>query len=176
MSVSTGVSAYVRAMGAVARELLGEPNAGLSSRDEHSFGARGSLSVDLAKGTFHDHELGEGGGLIDLVQVHKRLDKEGAKAWLHERGHITTASPKPGAKRQVATYDYLTASGELLFQVVRFEPKDFRQRRPDGNGGWIWKMGGVDRVIYRLPEVTAAVEAGRTILIAEGEKGVHALE
>ena len=36
----------------------------------------------------------------------------------------------------VATYDYINAGGELVFQVVRYDPKDFRQRRPDGNGGW----------------------------------------
>ena len=34
-------------------------------------------------------------------------------------------------------YDYTDESGELLFQVTRHEPKDFRQRRPDGRGGWI---------------------------------------
>ena len=31
----------------------------------------------------------------------------------------------------VATYDYHNAQGHSLFQVARFEPKDFRQRRPD---------------------------------------------
>src|ERR1017187_4171575 len=44
-------------------------------------------------------------------------------------------------ERIVATYDYKDAEGKLLFQCVRFEPKDFRQRRPDGNGGWIWELG-----------------------------------
>ena len=39
----------------------------------------------------------------------------------------------------VAVYDYRDADGTLLYQVVRYEPKTFRQRRPDGNGGWIWK-------------------------------------
>jgi hypothetical protein len=28
----------------------------------------------------------------------------------------------------VAEYDYRDETGDLLFQVVRFEPKDFRQR------------------------------------------------
>ena len=172
MSASAS-SEFVRAMGPVARELLGEPNATLSSRDELRFGSRGSLSIDLTKGTFHDHEVGKGGGLLDLVQLHKRVDQDGAKAWLQERGHL---SPPESGKRQVAWYDYVDAAGELLFQVVRFEPKDFRQRRPDGNGGWVWKMGGVQRVLYRLPGVTAAVTGGRTVFIAEGEKAVHALE
>jgi putative DNA primase/helicase len=59
----------------------------------------------------------------------------------------------------VATYDYHNATGILLYQVVRFAPKDFRQRRPDGNGGWVWKMAGVERVPYRLPELLNANEA-----------------
>src|SRR5215218_1145942 len=39
-------------------------------------------------------------------------------------------------RRIVATYDYHDADGQLVFQVVRYEPKGFRQRRPDGNSGW----------------------------------------
>jgi putative DNA primase/helicase len=177
VSVSSGAPEFVRAMGPVARELLGEPNGALSSRDELRFGSRGSLSVDLTKGTFHDHEIGKGGGLLDFVQVHKRIDKDGAKAWLQERGHISAAEPG-GKPRIVATYDYVNAAGELKYQVYRLDPKDFRQRRPDGHGGWIYKkaMAGVQRVLYRLPAVISAVAAGRTIFIAEGEKAVHSLE
>ena len=46
-------------------------------------------------------------------------------------------------------------AGQLLYQVVRTEPKDFFQRRPDGFGGWIWKKGP-RQVLYRLPEVFEA--------------------
>jgi putative DNA primase/helicase len=53
--------------------------------------------------------------------------------------------------------------------VVRFDPKDFRQRRPDGNGGWIWTVKGVRRVPYRLPELIATpIET--SVFIVEGEK------
>lgn len=78
-------------------------------------------------------------------------------------------------KKMVASYDYTDAGGKLLFQVCRFEPKDFRQRRPDGKGGWIWKMAGIDRVLFRLPEVMAAKEAVRTIYLTEGEKDALAM-
>ena len=37
------------------------------------------------------------------------------------------------APRIAATYDYTDESGKLLFQVVRYDPKAFKQRRPDGN-------------------------------------------
>ena len=83
--------------------------------------------------------------------------------------------PKEDRPRIVATYDYTDEAGELLFQVVRYEDKDFRQRTPDGRGGWIWKVGGVRRVLYRLPEILAAVEARRTIFVVEGEKDADAL-
>jgi putative DNA primase/helicase len=72
--------------------------------------------------------------------------------------------------RIVTTYDYTSESGELLHQVVRFEPKGFRQRRPDGAGGWIWNVQGVQLVPYHLPEIIAAVAADDPIVICEGEK------
>jgi hypothetical protein len=79
-------------------------------------------------------------------------------------------------KEIVATYDYTDEDGELLFQVCRFEPKDFRQRRPDGNGGWDWKLGKTRRVLYRLPEVVKTAKAGGKVAVVEGEKDVEALE
>ena len=69
-------------------------------------------------------------------------------------------------KQIVATYDYCDEHGTLLYQVVRREPKDFLQRRPDGNGGWIPNVKGVRRVLYRLPEVLKA----KSVLVVEGEK------
>lgn len=79
--------------------------------------------------------------------------------------------------RMVAGYDYTDETGVLLFQCVRYEPKNFKQRRPDSSkpGEWIWNLKGVDRVLYRMPEVKAALVAGRTIFICEGEKDCDAL-
>ncbi len=79
-------------------------------------------------------------------------------------------------KEIVATYDYVDEQGKLLYQVVRFQPKDFRQRRPDGNGGWIWSLGDTRRVLHRLPQVLEAVKNNRWVLVVEGEKDVHTLE
>jgi putative DNA primase/helicase len=81
-----------------------------------------------------------------------------------------------GHREIVAAYDYTDESGELLYQVVRFAPKDFRQRRPDGNGGWEWKLDGVRRVPYRLPRILEAVARDEDILVVEGEKDVEVLE
>jgi AAA domain len=80
-------------------------------------------------------------------------------------------------RRQVLEqYPYTDEDGQLLYEVVRFTPKDFRQRRPDGNGGWIWNMQDVRRVLYRLPQVVEAVRTGADIFIPEGERDVHAIE
>ena len=70
--------------------------------------------------------------------------------------------------RVVATYDYTDAAGSLLYQVQRLEPKNFRQRRPDGNGGFIWSLGDVRRVLYRWPELQKYPDA--TVFVTEGEK------
>jgi putative DNA primase/helicase len=68
----------------------------------------------------------------------------------------------------VATYVYTDDKGKLLYQVVRLEPKDFRQRQPDGKGGWIWKLDDVRRVVYRWPELLKYPDA--TVFVCEGEK------
>ena len=75
-----------------------------------------------------------------------------------------------------STYPYTDENGTTLFEVVRFVPKDFRQRTPDGHGGWTWKLNGVRRVPYRLPELlTAAKCAGTPVFITEGEKDADAI-
>jgi hypothetical protein len=74
-----------------------------------------------------------------------------------------------GESRIVATYDYQDETGSLLYQVVRYHPKDFRQRRPDGSGGWLWNLKGVRRVLYRLMELLAA-DPATWVFVVEGEK------
>ena len=70
----------------------------------------------------------------------------------------------------VATYDYTDASGKLLYQVCRFEPKRFQHRQPDGNGGWVYQ-GARERVLYRWPELIAYPDA--TVFVCEGEKDAN---
>lgn len=65
-------------------------------------------------------------------------------------------------------YDYKDEKGELIYQVVRYQGKDFKQRRPDGKGGWIWNLKGVKRLIYNLPEILE--KRDKPIFIFEGEK------
>jgi hypothetical protein len=85
----------------------------------------------------------------------------------------------PSQLREIATYDYTDAKGESLFQVVRYEPKTFRQRhrvaRVDGTSArvtWEYNVRGITRVLYRLPKVVGAEQ----VLVVEGEKDVGNLE
>ena len=69
-------------------------------------------------------------------------------------------------------YPYDDEHGEVLYEVLRYIPKTFRQRRPDRSGGWIWNLDGVRLVPYRLSKVLRADE----VLIVEGERDVHTAE
>ena len=95
--------------------------------------------------------------------------------WLRDLFETLDQSRGSGTREIGATYDYVDETGELLLQVVRFAPKDFRQRRPDGGGGWHWNLEDTRRVLYRLPEVIGAVKAGQHVFIVEGEKDVETL-
>jgi hypothetical protein len=77
----------------------------------------------------------------------------------------------------IQSYDYVSETGELIFQVCRFEPKTFKQRHPDRAkpGAWVWNMEGIDRVLYRLPDVLKAKAGGKPVFIAEGEKDCDCL-
>ena len=88
----------------------------------------------------------------------------------------------------VATYDYTDPhTNALRFQVVRLEPKSFRQRRPCPNceqkgcpackHGWIWNLEGVHKdILFRQYELSQLIREGKLtqIWIAEGEKDVLA--
>jgi putative DNA primase/helicase len=74
-------------------------------------------------------------------------------------------------KRIEAAYDYRDEQGVLLYQVIRYEPKSFMQRKPDGKGGWDYKLNGVRRVPYRLSELLAS-DTINPVIIVEGEQDV----
>ena len=88
----------------------------------------------------------------------------------------TPSAPHARPRRRISqTYDYTDEADRLLFQVVRYEPKGFAQRRPAGEGTWTYSLGDVRRVLYRLPAVLSALQAGQPIYLCEGEKDADAL-
>jgi len=70
------------------------------------------------------------------------------------------------SRKIVATYDYQDETGNLLFQTVRYEPKDFSQRHRNGSGEWVNNLQGVRRVLYRLPDIKDKSK----LFLVEGEK------
>lgn len=107
---------------------------------------------------------GCGGSIIDLVSKIENIKPIEAMNKL-SGVEPTIFKPKTTSK-PVNYYQYFSAVGEMVYEVVRYEPKDFRQRRPDGSGGFIYNMEGVTRILYNLPKVLKAEE----VWIVEGEK------
>lgn len=107
-----------------------------------------------------------------LFKCQANCTQEAVLNALKSKGLWHTTKNKP---KIVATYDYVNIKGKLLYQVVKYDNKDFKQRGPDDKGGWIWNLKGIERVLYHLPDLFKAVKAGRTIYICEGEKDVDNL-
>jgi hypothetical protein len=103
------------------------------------------------------------------------------KDFVREKTGLKPFKPSGHAKASSAKrhFDYPDETGAILYQVEREDfpggGKRIRQRRPDGNGGWVWNLDGVQPVPYRLPELLEALAHGHTIVIAEGEAKVDLL-
>ena len=108
-----------------------------------------------------------------LLKCHAGCDIDAILQAGHlERRDLFLTNGKDSGRRQiVATHDYADEHGALLSQVVRFAPKDFRQRKPDGHGGWEWNRRGVRWVLYRLHEL----QGKEAVVICEGEKDANRL-
>jgi len=136
-----------------------------------------SFTFNNETGKYFCHGCGKGGHIFHFYAKIKGLDtkRDFAKVLTGICSDFGINSDKP---KIIATYDYPDLQGNLQFQVCRYEPKNFKQRRPDGNGKWIYKdifnksKGGVDPILYNLPEVHKAQE----VLLVEGEKDVETLK
>jgi hypothetical protein len=171
---------------AVARKLLGEPNPDQSTKHQLRFGTNGSIAVDIdgaKRGTWYNFEDETGGGVLDLIQRETGLANGEAFDWLRTELKIDIGQPETSRRwKHQADHEYQDSNGVVRYRVRRWLKPDrnkaFHQERADGRGGWIkgkGAMAGVPLVPYHLPELLAAVDAGRTILIPEGEKDVDNL-
>lgn len=96
-------------------------------------------------------------------------------------------------QKPVKGYRYTDRDGNPLYEVIRYNfqlpdgswvidlktgnpRKTFRQRRPDGRGGYIWNLDGIGHTIYRHPEVEIAIAEGKPVLLVEGERDVETCE
>ena len=126
---------------------------------------------------------GIGDGIAALQWLRGWTFHEAVNALAEHLGHFPQAAggsgdgkagPVNSKPRTVATYNYRDEKGDLLLQVVRFDPKGFKQRQPKPGGGWLWSVKGVRMVPYRLPELLAA-DPARPVVIVEGEKDADRL-
>lgn len=128
-----------------------------------------SLSIDETKGLFFCHACEAKGNLVEFERRTSGCDRK-----IAQRRIAKLANRDGGYSLRsgiVSVYPYEDEEGKLCYQQVRLEPKDFRFRRPTENGKWIWNLEGVEKILYRLPEVLSAKE----VYIAEGEKDVETL-
>lgn len=131
----------------------------MSSTSDNSILRSTSMSAE----EIPPHAVNAGGDGATTPGKFPRLAEAG------RNGHAEPANCKAATKPQiVATYDYCDEHGTLLYQSLRYEPKDFRQRRPDGKG-WLWNTKGVRKVLYRLPELLKA-DPEETVVVVEGER------
>ena len=141
----------------------------------HGLNARRVGSRWMAKCPAHEDRrpslsIGARSGKV-LVHCHAGCSQSELIGALKARGLWSPdAQVSQSPRRIVAEYDYTDANGSLLYQIVRFEPKDFRQRHPNGLGGWTWKKHP-NQVLYRLGEVLEAP----IVFVVEGEADVEAL-
>ena len=173
-------------------KLWGEPDRRTSKELRWNGGdAYGARTYDIRKHVWYDAGAERGGSIFDLIDYIENKPKrpkggyrgaEFFKTWqkLFDQGLCPDEPPQPngGTKWPIRdTYSYRDENNVVLFEVVRFDTADpserFRQRQPDGKGGWIWKLTGVCRVLYRLPELIAAVKAKQLVLVTEGEKDAN---
>lgn len=102
-----------------------------------------------------------------LKDVRGVIDQKNILAILNKYGLV---NPKPKIKNTkskiVEIYNYNDLQSNLVHQTVRLIPKRFLQRRPNGDGDWVWNLRGIEPLLYRLPEIAKA----NTIVICEGER------
>jgi hypothetical protein len=106
---------------------------------------------------------------IDIEMAATGCDFPSAVKNLAKEYNITAPSRAERRRRIKETYPYTDQDGILLYENVRFDPKDFRMRRPDGKGDWIWNLQDTPRVLYNLPSVVES----ETVYSEEGEKDAN---
>ncbi|ALN78563.1 phage/plasmid primase, P4 family [Lysobacter antibioticus] len=145
-----------------------------------------ALSGDKA-GLWNDHATGEGGDIFDLIAAQAGLDARHDFASVLERaselvGHVPTPSTASASKRRpsepavddlgphTGRWDYLSADGDLIACVYRYDPPEGKQYRP-----WDAKrrkhQAPTPRPLYNQPGMAASNE----VVLVEGEKSADAL-
>jgi len=77
-----------------------------------------------------------------------------------EQAGVEIKGGKDDTRELIGTWDYTDKDGSVVHQTLKYtsekKPKQFLQRRPDGQGGHIWNLEGIEVVPYNLPNVIDA--------------------
>jgi hypothetical protein len=100
---------------------------------------------------------------MGLTMAHLYLPKDNYNGNGKHNGH---------GRRIAKVYSYRSGENEVVHETIRYEPKGFSQRRPDGRGGHVWNLEGISTVLYRLPELLNSAEDDPDgwVFVCEGEK------
>ena len=148
-----------------------------------------SFTIDARKNLWKCFGCGAGGSVIDLhaklqgISIGEAMRKlspnSGNGSQKPSSKSNTARRPTTGGlkeeqqlnQRELCAYDYQDATGKVVFQIVRYEPKNFKQCRIV-DGKRVWNMDGIERLPYRLPELQCHPTS---VWIVEGEKDVEVL-
>jgi hypothetical protein len=141
-------------------------------------------SFNIKKKRWYDRDAKRGGSTLTLIALEEGLTDQNGKpdvrgkrffeAWRLGYQKKIIAEPPPeqrgGPKDIRAAFPYRDENGAHLYDVVRFNTDEvderFRYRLPSGE----WKLGKTRRVLYRLPELIAAIKASERVLVCEAKR------
>lgn len=163
---------------AVATHFWGSPS--VVKEEELRWGNQGSKVINLEKGTYYDFELEQGGGCTDLIKQYGPSNIS-VQEFLTDVIGMQNDDEQPQLKdvddiklpTKQTVYDYQDSQGKIIYQVIRYEPKTFRQRQVI-NGKAVWNLQGVSLLPFRLPNILK--NQTKPVYIVEGEKDVLKLE
>lgn len=143
-------------------------------------GERDSLSINADTGLWTCHSECGSGNIFQFEAKIRGISVVDAITSVQDWLGVTPekTQKKEHKWQMVCSYPYTDRDGKLLYEVVRLEDqlhpgeKSFRVRRPDSEAGkWIWNLGAIKPVLYRLPELVDSPVA----ILGEGEKDVDNL-
>jgi hypothetical protein len=149
-------------------------NQKLSTNDELKWGKKGSLSVNIRKGTFINWETGSQGGMVDLIREHYGDDVSGFLNSLNLGQPVEVIKRTNGVAEKGLTAremkeitkdcEYISFSHDQLMMVARWKDKKIR---PYHKRGSEWHLG---RPEGDMPLFISKGSDTLPILVVEGEK------
>ena len=123
--------------------------------EELRWGTHGSKVVNLQDGTWYNFEEEIGGGCTKLIETYA---PKGTKIedFLYDVVGLEKSEKRQDiddiitSTKKETIYDYQDESGKTIYQVVRYEPKTFRQRQLI-NGKTVWNLQGVSLLRFVYP-------------------------